>query len=333
MSFHKLVIALTVCWFGSVLCVAQSGPLHLEKEIPLPDVEGRIDHLSVDVAGERLFVSALGNGTVEVIDLKQGKRATEIKGLKSPQGVLYGEDSKIYAASDGDGTLRVYDGQTFSSLKTLELGDDADNVRYDGQSKEVLVGYGSGGLAAFDHALQKAYGIKLSAHPESFQLQQHGPLIYVNLPESEAIAVIDRKQRKIIHEWKETAALSNFPMALDEANNRLFVGCRRPARLLVLDSASADGKAVTSLPTVGDTDDLFYDSARKQIYVIGGEGYVDVFRQSDADHYEQVTRIKTAPGARTGLFVSARNQLFVAVPHRGAQTAKVLVYATSESKP
>jgi hypothetical protein len=118
-------------------------------------------------------------------------------------------------------------------------------------------------------------------------------------------------------------------MALDDANKRLFVGCRFPARLVVLDRTS--GRIVTSLPTVGDTDDVFYDPVRRLVYVIGGEGAVEVLRQHDQDHYEPARRITTAPGARTGLFVPAFNRLFVAVPHRGLQSARVLVYEVKET--
>jgi len=113
-------------------------------------------------------------------------------------------------------------------------------------------------------------------------------------------------------------------MALDENGKRLFAGCRLPARLVVLDTSS--GRIVTTLPTVGDTDDVFYDAARRLIYVIGGEGSVEVLWQRDPDHYDRVERITTAPGARTGFLSQNSGRLYVAVPHRGSQAAKVLVY-------
>jgi DNA-binding beta-propeller fold protein YncE len=324
-AFYALYFVRSDCYRQDVCLGQASDPLRLEREIPLPGVEGRIDHLSVDADGQRVFVSALGNGTVEVIDLKQGRPEQEIKGLKEPQGVLYqGQSHKLYVASGGDGTLRVYDGTTLAPLKTFELGSDADNLRYDSKSNQVLVGYGSGGLAGFDSELQKVFDIKLAAHPESFQLEEEGPRIFVNLPKNLSIAVVDRKQRKDIDKWHGGTALSIFPMALDERQMRLFVGFRLPARLLVFNTQN--GKAVAKLPIVGDSDDLFFDEARHLIYVIGGEGFVDVFRQKDADHYELVTRITTAAGARTGLFVPSLNRLFVAVPHRDSQPARVLVY-------
>jgi hypothetical protein len=120
------------------------------------------------------------------------------------------------------------------------------------------------------------------------------------------------------------SAKANYPMALDEANHRLFVGCRRPAKALVYDTTS--GKEITTFDIVGDTDDLFYDATRKRVYVIGGEGYVDVFQSDGTNRFSRITRVSTAAGARTGLFVPELNRLFLAVPHRGSQRAEIRVY-------
>ena len=302
-----------------------SGPLHLERQIELPGVEGRIDHLAVDVANGRLYVSALGNNTVEILDIRQGQRVGEIKGLKAPQGVLYdATTNRIFVASDGDGTLQSFDGNSLSHLKTAELGDDADNLRYEATKKLVWVGYGSGGLASFDADLNRVANIKLPAHPESFQLEPDGTRLFVNIPGRLKVSVIDRGNNSITANWHLGGELSNFPMALDVANQRLFVGCRIPARMLIMDINS--GKVVAKVPIVGDTDDLFFDAARHLVYVIGGEGAVDVFHQSGPDQYEQVAKVATAAGARTGLFVPAMSELFVAAPHRGARPARILVY-------
>jgi hypothetical protein len=116
----------------------------------------------------------------------------------------------------------------------------------------------------------------------------------------------------------------NFPMALDETHHRLLVGCRDPARLLVLDTTS--GRRVASLDIDGDTDDLYYDPVRKLVYVSCGEGFVDVLLQENADHYSEIGRVQTAPGARTSLFAPELGCLYVAVPHRGAQRAELRVY-------
>jgi DNA-binding beta-propeller fold protein YncE len=321
-----LLLPATIVALSSVNAQDTSS-LHLEKEIPLPGVEGRIDHFSVDVLGQRLFVAALENGTIEVLDVRKDERSAEIKGLSEPQGVYYSsQNGEFYVASGREGTLRIYDGNSLNLRQTLELGEDADNVRYDGRSRQILVGFGSGELGLVDASGQKVGTIPLSSHPESFQLEEEGSRIFVNVPKESAVAVVDRTKHTVIAKWGLDWTFANYPMALDEEDKRLFVGCRLPARLVVLNTGS--GQVVGKLPIVGDTDDVFFDPAHRIIYVIGGEGFVDVFRLRDPDHVEKVARVKSAPGARTGLFVSAFNRLFVAVPHRGSQAAKVIVYET-----
>jgi DNA-binding beta-propeller fold protein YncE len=302
------------------------GPLHLEKEIPLSDVEGRIDHFSADEGGQRLFIAALGNGSVEIVDIRKGERTAEIKGLDEPQGVYYdSKTGRLYVATGRDGKLRIYDGKSLSLQETLEFGNDADNVRYDRQTGDIWVGYGHGGLGIVNSAGQKIGLISLGSHPEAFLFEGTGNRVYVNVPKQFGITVIDREKREVIAKWGVGGALANYPMALDDLDKRLFAGCRVPARLVVLDTSS--GRIVGTLPTVGDTDDVFYDTVRRQVYVIGGEGAVEIFRQRDPDHYESVGRTNTVIGARTGFFLPNSNRLYVAAPHRGSQAAKVLVYA------
>lgn len=304
-------------------------PLVFEKTIPLTGVEGRIDHMAADPGTQRLFVAALGNKSLEVLDWNSGKRIKSIGGLDEPQGIVYRADTnRLYVATGGDGSVRIYDGSSFALLKTLKLGDDADNLRFDAAAKVVWAGYGSGALAAIDGNGERVAQIPVTAHPESFQLEKAGSRIFVNVPDSRKIEVVDREKKAISANWGIGLEISNFPMALDEKSRRLFVVCRTPARLIVLDTDS--GKIVARLSTVGDSDDLFFDSARHRIYATGGEGAIVVYGQRDADHYDQLARIATAPGARTSLFVPEAEQLFVAVPHRGPQPAAIRVYKTTD---
>src|SRR5262249_14851439 len=156
------------------------------------------------------------------------------------------------------------------------------------------------------------------------QLEKSGPRMFVNIPSANQIAVVDREKRVVMATWLLKGAEANYPMALDESHQRLFAGFRQPAKLNVYDTESGD--IVASLDSVGDVDDIFYDVIRKRIYVIGGAGFIDIFEQRDADHYQQLTQIPTAPGARTGLFVPELNRLYLAVPHRGGQEAEVRIY-------
>src|ERR1051325_1779028 len=176
----RILLMIIACAVVSWAQAAQ--PLRMEKSIEMPDVQGRIDHLSIDVRGQRLFVSALGNNTLEVIDVKSGKRVKTISSLKEPQGVLYvPESDRIYVANGDDGSVRMFDGRSYAPLKTLDYGDDADNLRYDSGRKRIYVGYGSGALGEIDSEGNKVGETKLDAHPESFQLEDGTPRIYVNL--------------------------------------------------------------------------------------------------------------------------------------------------------
>jgi DNA-binding beta-propeller fold protein YncE len=301
-------------------------PVRLVQTIPLPGVEGRIDHFALDAKGGRLFVAALGNNTVEVVDLAAGKVVGRLKDLQAPQGIALAPDfNRLAVANDTDGSVRLFDAATFKPVHVIDLKDDADNVRYDAEARRFWVGYGNGGLAAIDPESGKVLAdVKLDAHPESFQLESKGKRIFVNVPGARRIAVVDRDKGTVIAKWPLNEAQANFPMALDEANRRLFIGCRRPARLLVLDVDS--GKSVASVDIVGDTDDLFYDAANKRIYVTGGEGRITIVAQAGADSYSVAGQISTAAGARTSYFVPSTGRLYVAVPHRNSQPAEIRVF-------
>ena len=297
------------------------------SSIGMPNVNGRIDHFSADVKDHRLFMSALGNRTLEVIDVQGGKRLHTIPDLAEPQGAYYeASTNRLFVACAKDGTTKVFDGSTFQLLDTVKFSGDADNIRYDGRARRIIVGYGDGALGFLDLTGKKTGEITLDAHPESFQLEKIGSRAFVNVPDRKEIQVADLAKNALIAKWPVTSALKNYPMALDERHHRLLIGCRAPARLLVIDTET--GKQTASLEIVGDTDDLFYDEAKSRVYVIGGGGFVDVFDQKDADHYVRTQHIATAAGARTGLFVAEWGKLFVAAPHRGEAHAAILVFET-----
>ena len=321
----QAIVALVLCYTLATVR-AQTAPLKLTKTIALPGVEGRIDHFAFDAAGERLFVCALGNNTVEVVDLRKGVRVHSITGFGAPQGIAYiPELKRIFVANDKGGICKIYDGKSFEAVGELDFKDDADNVRYDDATKKVYVGFGSGGIAVVNAPDGKQIGsIKLSAHPEAFELEKTGKRIFANVPNSRHVAVIDRDKSEVVATWKTDLTFANFPMALDEAHHSLFIGCRMPSKLVVLNTDSGD--VVAKIDISGDPDDVFYDRKRHRIYAICGAGKVDIIEQTDANNYKALTKIDTANGARTGLFVPERDTLFVAVPHRGAQQAEIRAY-------
>ena len=324
----RLALVIVIAVVCHSLAAAESGDasLQLKQIIALPGVEGRIDHFALDPAGDRLFVCALGNNTVEVLDLRKGQRIHSITGLGAPQGIAYiPEPDRLFVANDKGGICKIYDAKSYQAVGEINFKDDADNVRYDDVSKRIYVGFGTGGIGIISALEGKIIGaIKLPEHPESFELEKQGHCIFVNVPNARQVAVIDREKSEVIATWKTDGALGNFPMAFDEANHRLFIGCRTPPKLVVLNTES--GSVVASVDISGDPDDVFYDSKRHRIYAICGAGKIDVIEQTNANNYKALTRIDTGDGARTGFLAAERGDLFVGIPHRGSQRAEIRRY-------
>jgi DNA-binding beta-propeller fold protein YncE len=345
-SVVKILMLATILVLSGSAAAQDSQVLSFTNHIALPNVKGRIDHFSVDVKGQRLFMAGVGNHTLEVIDLQSGKRVRTISGLSEPQGVYYdAATNHLYVACGLDGVTNIYDGTTFQLLGTVKFPDDADNIRYDARTKSVIVGYagakelrkrveGTGGLGFIDSTTGKqTRTVVIDAHPESFRLEERGTRLFVNVPDKQEIEVVDVERGTILARWP-VSAKNNFPMSLDEAHHRLFVGCWNPARLIVFDTET--GKEVASLELgekgvvkkdiVGITDDLFYDSARSRVYVLNALGSIDVFKQNDPDHYELIANVPTPLNTKTGLFVPDLGKLFVGVVQQGKDGAEIRVY-------
>lgn len=303
----------------------ESAPLRLVQEIPLPGVQGRLDHFTIDPKRKRVIFSALGNNTVEVVDAFAGKVIHTIEGLSQPQGTLYvPEFDRLFVANAEAGTVKVFDGSSFAPLASIDFGEDPDNLRYDAAARRVYVGYGEGAIGVIDPKTNQRLDInyKLDAHPEGYQLETNGARIFVNVADKKYVAVIDRKSGRT-SQWELGGAAANFPLSLDEAHHRLFVGTRKPSRLVVMNTDN--GKVVASLPAAGDMDDLFYDAGRQRVYVPGGEGYISVYQQTDADHYVPMEKAVTSVGTRTGTFYVKRDRVYVAAPSHANIGATLLV--------
>lgn len=301
-------------------------PLTLVRTITLPDVRGRIDHLAVDAAGGRLFVAALGNDTVEIVDIRAGRWVAHLQGMREPQGVAFVPDvMRLFVANGKGGTVDAFD-RVLAPIGRFDSMQDADNLRHDATSGRVLVGYSSA-LAMIDiSTMHKSGEVMLAGHPEGFQVDPSRSRIYVNVPSARHIAVIDGQKGTVRETWDLMDAIGNYPMALDEAANRVFVGTRQPAAMLVYDAAK--GTRIAKLTACSDADDLFFDGDGKRLYLICGEGVIDVFQQSPQGEYVRAGRVKTASGARTGLFVASSRTLFLAVPAQSSKPAEIREYRT-----
>jgi hypothetical protein len=304
---------------------AQSA-LKLSKEINLPNVKGRIDHLDIDVQNQLVFVAALGNNTVEVADIKTGKVLHSITGLSEPQGLAYiAKHHELFIANGGTGECMFYNTANWQKIASVKYDDDADDARYDADADQIYVGYGSGGIGIIDAATHKQIAdINLPAHPESFQLDAKANRLWVNLPGAGMIGVADIKQHKLIDKWKKLLPRANFPMAYDESQHRVIVGYRVPATLKILDSNT--GKEIFSSGMAGDADDLYWDEKIKQILVSGGSGSVNVFKQTGPTTYKEVANIPTRNGARTSLWVPELRLFILAARETDGKPAALLIY-------
>src|SRR5262245_4500261 len=319
-----LVAALSVVLLGA----AESSPLILEAKIPLGSVRGRMDHFAVDPQRQRLFLAELGNDTVAVIDWTRRERIRTLTGLHEPQGLGYvAATDTLYVANGGDGSVRLFRGADLSPGDRIEVGGDADNVRVDGPRNRVLVGH-DGGIAILDPLTRrKVADIPLAAHPESFQLDPKNGRIYVNLPSARNVAVLDLVSGRSLAQWPLREVERNYPMAIDEAADRIVVVGREPPRLVVF---TPDGTLVANLETCGDADDVFVDSKRKRVYVSCGSGAVDGFREEHGS-YLRMGRVATASGARTAFFLPGADRLYVAV--RASETGPAAVWVFRPAVP
>lgn len=318
-----------------------------------PPIDGRIDHTSIDLAGQRLFSSGFGNNTLVVIDLKTNTPVRQITSLNHPQNSYYVPSvNRLFVSNQGDGTVKIFDGTTFALQKTVQLSSDADNIRYDARRKHVLIDFGGekflngkvqarqgvkdGAVAVLDLDGNKVGEIPTGGHPESLQLEQKGNRIFINSPDNHYVTVADLDTNKVLAHW-DIPGCENYPMALDEAHHRIFVFCRNtPGYVLVIDTES--GKQVTMIPATpqSSSDDMFYDPVKNRLYVLssmqtlpGAPGVIDVIEQRDAGHYGIVASYGTGAGGRDGLFVAELQKLFVSSPRQATgQGGEYLVYAT-----
>jgi DNA-binding beta-propeller fold protein YncE len=304
LGFRGQLAVLALCVAMALPCVrasAQAPLLEVEAKIPLGNVAGRIDHLAVDLKRRRVFVAELGNNTLGIVDLATAKLLRRLTGLSEPQGVGYDAATDIvYVANAGNGAVNVFQGEDYAPLETIQLGKDADNVRIDAAGRRVIVGYGKGGLAIIDSAThRKIADVPLSAHPEGFQLEPESGHVFINLPDAQAIAVVDMAAKAV---FRSPALLATFSMT--------------------------DGAPVAKIGICSDSDDVFVDAKRSRAYVTCGEGFVDVIDMS-ASPPKRIGHLATASGARTSLFVPDLDRLIVAVPARGATPAAVWVFRPS----
>lgn len=314
---------------------SSNSPLKLVHTTPLPELkEGDFDHFAVDLTGNRLFSTAEDNSKVLVFDLKTNELIYTISDLKAPHSMLFRGDLKKLFVVDGDLGVKIYETQSYKPAGSIEVRKGADSSAYDPSTKYLYVVTGGKDAKlpnAYITVLDSSSGkqvadIKMdSERVEAMAFEKSGPRMFVDVRGNNTVEVIDREKRTVIATWS-IAEVAQQPttIAFDEPDHRLFVGTRDPGKLIVLDSDS--GKVITSLPAAAKVDDMPYDIQHKRIFYCGTE-FTDVFEQRDADHYDNVAHIPTAPRAKTAILVPELNNLYLAVPQHEKQPAELRVYS------
>jgi DNA-binding beta-propeller fold protein YncE len=322
--YAKVFLFFALLWLNCSLTVS-NDQLKLDKVIPLPNFQGRIDRIAVNEDKQIAYIAVLGNNSLVAVDLQTGLVLHTIRDLNEPQGVAYiPENHSIIVSNAGDGKCTQYNDSDYSEIKSISLAYDADQMHYYPFMHKIFVGYGDGGISVIDaDSFNVLFDVKLPAHPASFQVDENGEKLFINVPIQKKIFVVDLNKLSVISEWLPEA-VSNYPMALDTSHHRLFVACKKPAKLEVFDTKSGD--IVYSMSCAEDPDDIFYNADRKEIYMSCGEGYIDVIKQRDSSRYENMAKIPTRAGARTSLFVPGLSELLVALPAVLGKDAELRVY-------
>ena len=330
--FHvrfRNVVALTVvlaCAMSfAVNDASAQDSLRLIRSIKLPHATSRLDHMTLDPKRQRLFISALGAFTMDVIDLQRGTVVHRIEQLNQPQQPVYipSMDTVVVSCS-GSGTCQFFNAETFNLTQTAAARPGADDLRYHEPTGRLYLAY-SNGVCAIDAKTGKMLNdVKIQEHPEAFEIEATGQRMFVNLPLASVVVVVNCETMEEIARWPLGDSHGNTAMALDEANHRLFLATRGYSQLLVLNTDT--GTVITTLRMMDHCDDLFYDATSRRIFASCGAGTIDVFEQKDADTYALADRVPTSPGAGTSLLAPHLRRLFVAVPAQALEDAELREY-------
>jgi hypothetical protein len=306
-------------------------PLELVQTIVLKGKAGKLDHLAMDAKRGRLFLADTGNGSLDIVDLKAGSLLKQIPGQTGIQGVAFAGDlDKVFVGTGGGGLCNVFAGENYQLLKTIKFSGDADNVRYDPKTALTFVAHDEKCLGVIDaKTFALSPDIKLPGNAEAFVIESARPRMYVVVPSPSQLLVVDPAKKAITGNYPIKMAGGGHPLALDEANKRVFVGCRTEPMVVVMDTET--GKEITGVPIPKDIDDLSYDAKRKRLYASCGEGFLAVISQVSPDKYEVTNKIPTVKSASTSLFDPEANRLYLAVPRQPNQPgAEIRVYKVND---
>lgn len=331
-----LLVILFLCSPITLLPYQSRPPLKLATIYKCPDMPpGHFDHMVVE--GNRLFVAAEAAHEVLVFEVQTGKLIHVIAHIDVPHAPVYrvgrNELYITYGGSGGAaGGLKILDGKTYKQIRDLPLFPHADAIAVDGKDHRLYINDGGGEpelpygqIRVISTATLRVIGtLRIpGARLKRMVLNSEGSELYVDDAAGGQVDVIDTHSGVIRAHWLIQLGKLNIPIALDEARNRLFVGCRNGV-IIVVDTQN--GKELKSLPIAKGIDDLAFDSESGRLYASCGQGEIDVYLELDADHYKLLGRIQSASGAKTGIVAPELRKYFLAVPAENGSPARVFGY-------
>ena len=333
--------------FAALFCAAipagAAGPLRLAGRTELPGYTGDFDHFAYDLQTRTLWLAAEDHGTLDVFDLETGSLRESLAGVvDTPHAVHYEPRKQRLIVTDSGGKAMATKVIGRGAPRIFRLAAPAaDAMTFDASTGRLYVANGGRDaklhktwVSAFDPRTLKRFGDVAfdSEKVEGMAAEQKGNRLFVNVTGRNEIAVLDKRNLKLLATWPVAGAAENAPMAFDEEHRRLFVITRKPWRMIVLDADT--GATVASFAAPAKCDQVIWDAANRRIYAPGGEGFIAVYRQDDASRYSELERVPTAPGAKTGILVPELKRLFVAVSPGEAKTgAAVLRFDVAPAQP
>ncbi len=314
-----MVLAMTA------VCVAAEAPgFKVTRKYPLPG-DGGFDYVVFDGSASRVYVS---HGTeVDVVDADSGKILGTVEHTPGVHGIaIVPALHRGFTSNGGDATVSVFDTVTLKTLKTINVSADPDFIFYDPTSGRVLVCHGDGAvITAIDPEGETVIGtIDLGGGAEAAVVNGRGAG-FVNLEDAALIVGFDPRSLAVTDKWPITGCQTPTGLAMDTANNRLFIGCR--SRVLAVMDAS-NGHVITTLAIGDHVDAVAYDAGSGLIFASNGDGTVSVIRQKSADVYESAGAIQTQPSAKTMALDPKAKRLFLSaveqetVPAANGQRAR-----------
>ncbi|WP_263366264.1 YncE family protein [Edaphobacter bradus] len=328
-------LMLTAATLATSAAAQSNAQLKLVKTVELPGYTGDFDHFAIDRQRGRILVAAEDHATLEIFDLKTGNHLKTIAGFGAPHTVLVRPNSpNILVTDSGKEMTAVLDAATYEKKGTVTLTPGADSAGYDAVANVWYVVTGGKDVdmkTAEIEAINPDTGKKLGEvvfddnHVEAMALEKNGDRLFINLAQTNKLAVVNRKTMKEIAEWAVLPAKANAMVAFDEGAKRLYVVCRDPGMVVVMNSDT--GAVVSKAPAPLRADEVMMDATTHRLYVPGGEGYIGIYDTSDPQQVKMIAKVPSAPGAKTGILLPDMKKMFVAAsPGETKNVAKIMTY-------